>query len=86
MSKGGIENKHARVANSLGIDSDTMKNHPYGLEVGKSGPLLVRWHEQAPDEVIREGRLGSYATHIRPGNDSGTRIFVEKGVRRYQSC
>jgi hypothetical protein len=85
MSKDEIEDQHARVANALGIDSDTMRNHPYDLEVRKSGYLLVRWHEQAPDGVIREGRLGSYTTHIRPGNDSGTRSFVEKGVRRYQS-
>jgi hypothetical protein len=85
MSKEKIEDQHARVASALGIDSETMRNHPYDLEVGKSGSLLVRWHEQAPDGVIREGWLGSYTTHIRPGNDSGTRNFVEKGVRRYQS-
>jgi len=85
MSKDEIEDQHARVANALGIDLDTMRSHPYDLEVGKSGYLLVLWHEQAPDGVIREGRLGSYTTHIRPGNDSGTRSFVEKGVRRYQS-
>ena len=85
MSKDEIENQHARVANALGIDSETMKNHPYDLEVGKIGSLLVRWHDQAPDGVIREGTLGSYTTYIRSGNDYGTRGFVEKGVRRYQS-
>ena len=84
MSKDEIENQHARVASALGIVSETMRNHPYDLELKKGGSLLVRWHDQAPDGVIREGRLGSYTTHIRPGNDFGTRTFVEKGVRRYQ--
>jgi hypothetical protein len=85
MSKDEIENQHARIANALGIDSKTMRDHPYDLEVAKSGSLLVRWHDQAPDGVIREGRLGSYTTHIRPRNDSARRTFVEKGARRYQS-
>lgn len=85
MSKDEIENQHARIANALGIDSKTMKNHPYDLEVGKSGSLLVRWHDQAPDGVIREGRLGSYTTHIRPRDASARRTFVEKGAQRYQS-
>lgn len=56
MSKGGIENKHARVANSLGIDSDTMKNHPYDLEVGKSGPLLVHGMSKHPMKSF--GKVG----------------------------
>ena len=85
MSTDEIENQHARVANALGIDSETMKNHPYDLEVGKSGSLLVRWHDQAPDGVIREGRLGSYTTHIRLENDSTSWTFGEKRVRRYQA-
>jgi hypothetical protein len=78
MSKDKIEGQHARVANALGIVSETMRNHPYDLELGESGLLLVRWHDQAPDGVIREGTLGSYTTYIHPGNDSGTRTFVEK--------
>jgi hypothetical protein len=85
MSKNEIENQHARVASALGIDSEIMRNHPYDLEVGKSGSLLVRWHDQAPDGVIREGRLGSYTTHIRPRVRSDPRTFLENGVRRYQS-
>ena len=85
MSKDEIENQHARVANALGIDSETMKNHPYDLEVGKSGSLLVRWHDQAPDGVIREGRLGSYTTHIRLENDSTSWTFEKKRVQRYQA-
>ena len=84
MSKDEIENQHARVTNALGIDLDTMRSLPYDFKVTKTDSLLVRWHKQAPDGFIREGRLGSYTTHIRPGNDFGTRTFVEKGVRRYQ--
>jgi hypothetical protein len=85
MSKDKIEGQHARVANALGIDSETMRNHPYDLELGESGLLFIRWHDQAPDGVIREGALGSYTTHIQSGNDFGTRTFAEKGLRRYQS-
>ena len=84
MSKDEIENQHARIANALGIDSETMRDHPYDLEVGKSGSLLVRWHDQAPDGVIREGRLGSYTTHIRPQVGSTPRTFAEKDFRRSQ--
>jgi hypothetical protein len=80
MSKDEIENQHARVTNALGIYSNTMRSQPDDLEVAKSDSSLVRWHKQAPDGFIREDRLGSYTTHIRPGNDSGTRTFVEKGV------
>jgi hypothetical protein len=85
MSKDEIEDQHVRVANALGIGSEMMKDHPYDLEMEKSGSLLVQWHEQAPDGVIREGNLGSYTTRIRPANDSAPRPIVDKFVRRYQS-
>jgi len=85
MSKDKIEDQHARVAGALGIDLETMENHPYDLEVGKSGSLLALWHDQAPDEVIREGKLGSYITRIWLANYFVPRLFVEKAVRRYQS-
>jgi hypothetical protein len=85
MSKDELKDLHARVANALAIDAEALRNHPYDLEVGKSGSLLVRWHDQAPDGVIREGALGSYTTRIRPENDFGHQTFVEKFIRRYQS-
>jgi len=40
MSKNEIENQHVRVANALGSDSDTMRNHPYDLEVGR---VVLYW-------------------------------------------
>ena len=85
MSKDEIENQHARVTNALGIDLDTMRSLPYDFKVTKSDSLLVRRHKQAPDGFIREGRLGSYTTHIRPRVRSDPRTFLENGVRRYQS-
>lgn len=85
MPNDEIEDQHARVASELGVDSEDMKDHPYDLEVEKSGTLLVHWHDQAPDGVIREGDLGSYTTPIRPANDSEPQSFFEKFVRRSQS-
>lgn len=85
MPNDEIEKQHARVASELGVDSKAMRNHPYDLEPEKNGSLLVRWHDQAPDGVIREGKLGSYTTHIRPANDSAPQKFVDKIVRRFQS-
>ena len=79
------EDQHAHVARELGIDPEAMRNHPYDLELRKSGSLLVRWHDQAPDGVIREGKLGSYTTPIRPANDSSPQEFVEEIVRHSQS-
>ena len=40
----------------LGIDSETMRNHLYNLEVGESGSLLVRWHDQRPMELFGKAR------------------------------
>lgn len=62
-----------------------MKHHPYDLEIEKGGYLLVRWHDQAPDGVIREGELGSYTTYIRLAKGSVPPTFVEDFVRRSQS-
>ncbi len=63
-----IEKQHALVASELGVDIKSMKDHPYDLDVENNGYLLVRWHDQAPDGVIREGKLGSYITYIRHAN------------------
>jgi len=56
--------QHSYVANALGVDAETMNNHPYDLKLLKGGSLLVCWHDQAPDGVIRDGKLGSYTTLI----------------------
>ena len=69
MPNDEIEKQHARVVSELGVDSRSIRNHPYDLEVERNGSLLVRWHDQAPDGVIREGSLGSYTTYIRPTKD-----------------
>lgn len=79
------KDQHARVARELGIDPKAMQNHPYDLELRKNGSLLVRWHDQAPDGVIREGKLGSYTTPIRPANYSSPQAFVAQIVRHSQS-
>jgi hypothetical protein len=85
MPNDETEDQHARVARELGIDSKAMRNHPFDLELGKNGSLLVRWHDQAPDGVIREGKLGSYTTPIRPANDSSPQELVKEIVRHSYS-
>ena len=80
MSYDEIETQHAVVAGELGIDPKAIKGHSYDLEVIGNGYLLVRWHDQAPDGVIREGILGSYTTRIRLADDLSRHNFVEKLV------
>ena len=79
------KDQHARVARELGIDPKAIRNHPYDLELRKNGSLLVRWHDQAPDGVIREGKLGSYTTPIQPANDSLPQKFAGEIVRHSES-
>ena len=85
MTNDEMEKQRFRVAAELGVDSRAMRDHPYDLEMGKSGSLLIRWHDQAPDGVIREGRLGSYTTFIPSANASAPLGFSEEVLRRSQS-
>ena len=75
-----IEAQHAVVAGELGIDPKAIKGHSYDLKAVGNGYLLVLWHDQAPDGVIREGILGSYTTRIRLADDLSRHNFVEKLV------
>lgn len=72
---------HARVARELDVNPKVLRDHPYELEMNDNGSLLVRWREQAPDGVIRDGKLGSYTTHIRAANAPTPSDYVEDIVR-----
>jgi hypothetical protein len=56
--------RHAHVARQLNIDPVVLDDHPYSLGVSVDGSHHVRWHDQAPDGVIRAGERGSYTTDI----------------------
>jgi len=73
-----ISDQHTYVASELGVDTEIMNDHPYDLKLTKCGHILVLWHDQAPDGVIREGKLGSYTTQIRPPKDSNLISFQSK--------
>lgn len=85
MLKSEMEKQRTLVAKELGVDWKAMRNHPYDLEIGDNGTLLVRWHDQAPDGIIREGKPGSYTTLIRPANATAPEEFIEDDARRSQS-
>lgn len=84
MPNDHLVKQHARVARELGVNSKVLGDHPYELEMNENGSLLVRWRDQAPDGVIREGNFGSYTTHIRAANDPAPLDFVEEISRRSQ--
>lgn len=85
MLKSELEKQRTFVANELGIDWKAMRNHPYDLEFEDNGSLLVRWHDQAPDGIIREGKPGSYMTRIRPANATAPEESIENEALRSQS-
>ena len=85
MLKSEMEKQRTFVAKELGIDWKAMRNHPYDLEFKDNGSLLVRWHDQAPDGIIREGKPGSYTTLIRPANAPAPEEIDKDDALRSQS-
>ncbi len=86
MQNQGVEKHRARIARELGVEPAELKNHPYELEVGANGLLVLRWCDQAPDGILRTGVRGSYITHIRPGNGSARQDVAEHAAKKSRSA
>jgi hypothetical protein len=64
--------RHAHIARQLKIEPTALDEHPYSLGVSDDGSHHVRWHDQAPDGVMRAGNeRGAYTTSILPADGPG---------------